>query len=375
MKVLHLHSGNFYGGVETTLLALQVYRNECPEMEPQFGLCFAGRLSRELRSAGARVHSLGEVRLRNPLRVWRARRRLKALIEQEQFDAVVCHMSWPSVVFGPVVRSRRLPLVFWMHDATGGTHWLERWAGRTPADLVICNSRFTARQAPGLFPKAPRRVLYCPVPSPDAGERSRGRAAVREMLRTSQSDLVVVQVGRMEAWKGHLAHLQALAKLADRGSWTCWMVGGPQKPAERAYFKRLCKTARELGIASRVRFTGQRNDVPDLLAAADIFCQPNTAPEPFGVVFIEALYAGLPVVTTALGGALEIVDAKSGLLTPPGDVLKLAAALRRLMEDSELRSGGDQRAARARQLCHPATQIRALQELLKGCTANQRRAA
>ena len=46
-----------------------------------------------------------------------------------------------------------------------------------------------------------------------------------------------------------------------------------------------------------------------LLAAADVFCQPNSGPEPFGIVFVEALYAGLPVIATAIGGAQEIVDA------------------------------------------------------------------
>ena len=48
--------------------------------------------------------------------------------------------------------------------------------------------------------------------------------------------------------------------------------------------------------------------VPRLMAAADIYCQPNTTPEPFGIAFVEALAAGVPVVTTAMGGPLEIVD-------------------------------------------------------------------
>jgi len=55
----------------------------------------------------------------------------------------------------------------------------------------------------------------------------------------------------------------------------------------------------------RVRFVGERLDVARILAAADIFCQPNIEAEPFGIVFIEALYAGLPVVASASGGALE----------------------------------------------------------------------
>ena len=72
--------------------------------------------------------------------------------------------------------------------------------------------------------------------------------------------------------------------------------------------------ATELGISDRVRFAGQRDDVPGLLAAADVFCQPNTGPEPFGIAYVEALWSRLPVVATQFGGAQEIVDDSCGLL-------------------------------------------------------------
>ena len=69
-------------------------------------------------------------------------------------------------------------------------------------------------------------------------------------------------------------------------------------------------------MVERVRFLGQRSDIPDVLGAADIHCQPNVDPEPFGVAFVEALHAGLPVVTTAIGAAPEVVDATCGVLVP-----------------------------------------------------------
>src|SRR5438034_9036021 len=94
-----------------------------------------------------------------------------------------------------------------------------------------------------------------------------------------------------------------------------------------------------LGIAKRIRFLGQRSDVQHLLAASDIYCQPNTSPDSFGITYIEGLLAGLPVVTTAMGGALEIVDSSCGALVHPGDPAALAACLRQLMLDPGLRSG------------------------------------
>ena len=92
--------------------------------------------------------------------------------------------------------------------------------------------------------------------------------------------------------------------------------------------------ASRIGFASCVSARTCRRCWP----SADIHCQPNTGPEPFGIAFVEALYAGLPVVTTRLGGALEIVNETCGVLVPPGDAGALAAALRRLIADPAERS-------------------------------------
>src|SRR2546427_11688931 len=75
MRVLHVSSGNLYGGIETLLLTLARHRNLCPGLEQHFALCFEGRLSEELAAVGARVHLLGNVRVRKPLSVWRSRDR------------------------------------------------------------------------------------------------------------------------------------------------------------------------------------------------------------------------------------------------------------------------------------------------------------
>src|SRR5258708_1301061 len=134
MRVLHVGSGNLYGGVETYLVTLARLRDICPAMEPEFALCFAGRLSQELQAHNAQVHSLGEVRSRFPWTVARARRTLKKLLRQESYDVVVCHSAWAQAIFGPVVHRAggtiKIPLVFYLHNAAEKRHWLERWAAR-----------------------------------------------------------------------------------------------------------------------------------------------------------------------------------------------------------------------------------------------------
>lgn len=368
MRVLHVHSGNLYGGVETMLTTLARRRDSCREMEPHFALCFEGRLGEELKDSGAHVHHLPGVRVSRPASVMRARAALAALLREQSFDVAVCHSAWTHAVFGKVVRASGLPLVFWSHDAAAGEHWLERWARLTPPDLAVCNSHYTARALRTFFPSARSEVVYCPVDLHGLSEfgTPESRAAVRAELDTHAGATVIIQVSRMEEWKGQRVHLDALKTL--EGDWACWFVGGAQRPSEVKYLSALKSQAERLGIAARVRFTGQRADVTRLLGAADIFCQPNTEPEPFGLVFVEALRSRLPVVATDMGGAREIVEPGCGVLVPRGDTAALGGALRALVEDETLRATlGGRGPARARKLCDPATQIARLHEVLEGC--------
>src|SRR5271167_2025603 len=130
MRILHIVSGKLYGGVETMLAALARFRCSCPEMEPEFALCFAGRISDELCATGVPVHQLGAVRIRFPLSVARARRKLRELLDTRQIDVVVTHLPWAQVVFGPAAIRAQVPLVLWLHDAPDGQHLLDRFAAR-----------------------------------------------------------------------------------------------------------------------------------------------------------------------------------------------------------------------------------------------------
>jgi glycosyltransferase involved in cell wall biosynthesis len=372
MRVLHIHSGNLYGGVETFLLTLAQSRRLAPSMEMSAAVCFDDRLATELRRESVPTCILGPVRLRRPDSVWRARQALSRLLADGHFDVAVCHQAWPLAIFGSVVKAAGLPLVSWMHMAAAG-HWIDRLASRVEPDLIVCNSRFTASL---LSPTSARvAVAYAPVAAVTRVSRSPARSSqIRQELNTAANDVVMIQVSRMEPMKGQMVFLQALARLGDGPSWTCWQVGGAQRPFEQRYLDSLRSAAERLGISARVRFVGERADVSDLLEASDIYCQPNLAPEGFGLTFVEAMASGRPVVTTGIGGALEIVDASCGVLVPHGDAAgmsaSVAAALTRLMSDRRERERlGEGGRVRARALCNPATQMRSIAELLENVGA------
>jgi glycosyltransferase involved in cell wall biosynthesis len=353
MRVLHLYAGNLYGGIERVLATLARRRALCPSMHAHFALCFEGRLSRELADTSAPLTMLGEARLSRPWTVAAARRRLRDLLDARddaRFDVAIGHSYWSYGIFAPVIRARQIPLVFWAHDIPAGRGWLERWARRVRPDLVLANSRFTASAVPKLFADVPVEVQHNPVEPPMVADRPRVRRETRLALEAHEGACVILIASRLERWKGHALLLQSLARLRDVNEWECWIAGGPQRAAEEAYQSELKDQARSLGIDRRVRFLGQRDDVHALLAAADVLCQPNTGPEPFGVAFVEALAAGVPVVTTNLGAAPEIADDSCGRLVTP-DAASVASALRSLIESPDLRrSLGAAGPARARDL-------------------------
>ncbi len=336
LRVLHVHSGNLYGGIE---VGFSVVAKAClPRgIEPEYALCFEGRATKELRALGVPVHVLGAVRLRQPWRVLRARRKLTELLASRRFDLVVAHSGWSMTIFAPVVTAAGVPLVFHVHDTVPEKlDWLSLLARRTRPDLLVCNSEFTAGTTHRLFPGVPLAIVHYPLEFPPALTPS-ARAAARRSLGIDDDTVFILQASRMQAWKGHELHLSALARIHARTKWVCLIAGGAQRPEEEIYEASLRRTIETTGLGDRVRLLGQRTDVPTLMAAADIFCQPNKTPEPFGLVFLEALAAGCPVVSVAMGGVLEMVDSSCGILAPPGDADGVAAALSRLIDDEPLR--------------------------------------
>ena len=364
MRVLHITSGNLYGGVETFLTTLLREASAAPGMRPEFAICFDGRFRSEVESLGGSTHPLEPARLSRPHTVLRARRSLAALVRRESFDVVVCHQPWICVLFASVIRAADLPVVLWVHMAGEGRHWLERLCRLTRPDVVVCNSRFAATQTARWLRSSRIEHVYYPV-SVRRSDDGAQPLKLRAECDTPAGDVVIAQISRLEAWKGQHVLLSALATLRDVPGWTCWLVGGAQKPDEARYLDELKALARATGIESRIRFLGERRDVPAVLDAADVFCQPNTSPEPFGIALVEAQQARLPVVTSGLGGALEIVDGECGVLTEPGAVNALADGLRRLILDRDVRTRlGIQSRRRADELCNAPRQIRRIEALL-----------
>jgi glycosyltransferase involved in cell wall biosynthesis len=356
MRVLHVAAGNLYGGVERILE--EVAAHAPAASTHAFALAFSGRVAAGLDAAGAERHDLGPVRFSRPLSVWRARRRLRAIAPS--FDRVVAHSPWAFALAAPVLAAGAR--VLFAHDAFDGSHWTERRAARRAPALVVCNSDYTSRAVGAWLPGVRREVVLPPVSAPAVDAAARD--ATRREFAAGRDAAVVLIASRFERWKGHLDLLHAAASL--RGNWAVWIAGAPQRPHEVEYERQLRSIAARPELAGRVTFLGERRDMPRIFAAADVHCQPNTHPEPFGIAFVEALDAGLPVVTFDFGGASEIVTPACGVLLPPSDRAGLPGALQQLVDDPALRARLKTAGPpRARALCDPATQVARLERALQ----------
>jgi glycosyltransferase involved in cell wall biosynthesis len=309
-----------------------------------------GPLAAELAARGATVHTLefgvprSRRELATPRVAWRLANilpgalRLARLIARERIDVVHTNTSVP-LAGGIAARLMRRPHVWHVREV------LDRPPGLAPglrrliprlADVVVCIS--AAVRAPfGTLPPAlaARLVIvhdgfdvdfftHAPLPPPEA----------RPPL--------VGMVARITPFKGHALFLTMAAQVAARHPAARFVIAGGCPPAYRDLRRDLERQAAALGLSRRLAWTGQleRAALRELLGQVAVFVHPAVRPEPLGLVILEAMAAGCPVVATAHGGPLETVrPGVDGLLTPPGDADALAGAVGLLLADRGLRAG------------------------------------
>jgi glycosyltransferase involved in cell wall biosynthesis len=269
---------------------------------------------------------------------------MAAEIRAARPDVVHLHHPNPTAFLSYLASGCRAPLVVTYHSDIVRHRWLaplvapvlHRVLSRAAA--IVASSPGYALGSPVLRRHAARvRVIPFGVgdeafAAPPAGDVAR--------LRQRWGERVVLGVGRLVYYKG----FEYLVRAMERVPGTLVLVGdGPRAG-------RLRRIAAEAGVAGRVVFAGAVPDPRAHYAAADVFALPSVArSEAFGIVQLEAMAAGLPVVNTRIDTGVPFVsrDGETGITVPPRDVPALASALSRLLDDPPLRrSLGD--AARRR---------------------------
>ncbi|HYC89650.1 MAG TPA: glycosyltransferase family 4 protein [Thermoanaerobaculia bacterium] len=227
--------------------------------------------------------------------------------------------------------------------------------GRAPRQLSVLHDGIdlqafrphqrTAGVLAGCLWRRPAATSACGRDARTDSRRDAGGPLVRRELGLAEDDVVMGVVCRLDHWKGVDVFLRAAARVPDAK----FVVAGGAVEGREEFAASLHALARELGLD--VRFTGWRygpDRIAELHAALDVLVLPSVWPEPFGLVLLEAMASGKPVIATRHGGPVEIVaDGETGLLVAPGSVEELVAAMHGLSKDAALRARMG-RAARAR---------------------------
>ncbi|AGK56629.1 group 1 glycosyl transferase [Hyphomicrobium denitrificans 1NES1] len=260
-------------------------------------------------------------------------------IAQRKPDAILLHcFGIPHLIVAAAARS-------------AGVRRVSAWAGNPPPRSRIARLRFCAILAAS-------RIIRCPVLScsrtveqefKQLGIGMPARSAVlpnavdvadiladARRLREMRSDLrpTIAMVSRLDVIKDHATLLEAFAIVRrDMPSAQLWIVG------DGALRGNLEAQARSLGIAESTSFLGNQTDVARLLGQVDVFAFSTTRDEGFGIVLIEAMAAGIPVVASDVAACREVLaDGEAGILVSPSDPVALASAISRVLNSPELRT-------------------------------------
>ncbi len=220
-----------------------------------------------------------------------------------------------------------------------------RMIGRT-ASTVVANSSYTAASVLRAAPGARVDVVHNAVDSVRFDPAVVDRAAVRAGLTgVGEGVLLLGVVAQLTPWKGQDTAIRALAMAREQGVDAHLVLIGSTKFLARAtrfdneaYARGLRDLARELGVAERVSWLGEREDVVELIGALDLLLAPSWE-EPFGRAVLEGMALEVPVIATNVGGPAEIIrDGREGVLLPPREPALWARAIAELSADPARRA-------------------------------------
>jgi glycosyltransferase involved in cell wall biosynthesis len=238
-------------------------------------------------------------------------------------------------VGGAAAAELGIPAVWWQQDVPPGVP-RDFETAALPVRAVVCSSDHVVSAQRGLTPELPISKIHLGIPVDEVARRRGSGTTVRKLLSTDRAPLVGI-VGRLDRWKGQDVFLHAASLVAERRPDARFaVVGGALIGYEGSYPAELARLAGNLGLSDRVHFAGHQDDPYPWLDALDVAVLASEG-EPFGLVVVEAMALGTPVVATTPGGPEEIVEhERSGLLVPARAPDELASAVLRILDDPDL---------------------------------------
>ncbi|WP_141604632.1 glycosyltransferase family 4 protein [Terrilactibacillus laevilacticus] len=197
-------------------------------------------------------------------------------------------------------------------------------------DQIIVNSKYTMKS---LNSKKPCNIVY---PSVDISMYNNISSC--KSINVDSDQIVITMVGRIAEWKGQHIFIQAAEQILNKKDNVIFLIAGAPLFGEEKYFNYIKNKIKEFKLSQNIQLLGHVNNIPELLNSTDISVHCSIEPEPFGQVIIQSMAAGKPVIASAHGGPLEIINnGYDGLLIVPENPTLLANTILELIDNNAKR--------------------------------------
>lgn len=344
-------SSELYGSGKIILQVLRIYREQ--GLNPVVVMTGKGPLTDLLTEEGfiVKVQNLGILRRKyvNPSGlVNRFNKKLKAFKFlnklHEEFNFELVYSNTLAVIVGSYwAKKNKIPHIWHIHEILFGPKPLVKLLRsmldkNTPYPIVV--SEAVKRHWEPLLKIAKPEVIHNGIPYE---EYLKPFPNVKENLGLPVDKLIVTMIGRINPGKGQLFFLEIAKRVLEIHPHCHFLLVGDPFPGYESIQEEMKTVIEESGMKKSVSDLGFRKDIPEVLAASDIFVLPSILPDSFPTVILEAMASGKPIIATRSGGAEEMVnDGETGFLIPIGDVEKGVEAISELINDpSKIKSFGE----------------------------------
>lgn len=336
-KILFYTDTPLYGGAEKQLLLLAKNLTQ-QDFDPVIVCRYSEALEKwyeEINKSGLKIiitHTKSKNSLSN---FWQLLKIIKtekpALIHAQIWNPVASKFAFLAAKF------KKIPLIITEHDPfplSGPRKLYKKWSLKIPRKILTV-SKANQELINDLYPahSSKTATVYNGIEKPTKAASEQRRIQIKKQIfHAGEATTIIFSAGTLHERKGYKHLIAAFKKIVNQFDNLKLVIAGegPERPA-------LEKLIKNLDLEKRVVLLGQRNDIAELMQASDLFVLPSLK-EAFGLVILEAMQNGLPIIASRVGGIPEIITSeKVGLLTEAADKNSLVKALQKLLANPSIR--------------------------------------